>query len=117
VHRHPRVDHRIDEHDVAALDLSVEILEEADALFFLAVARELDEVEVVVDRDRARQVANERNACLQRADEQRLPPGVVAGQVGAELPDAAADLVALEEDLADAPVELDQRAQEAFRSP
>jgi hypothetical protein len=33
------------------------------------------------------------------------------------LSNAGADLVSVEEDLADALVELDQRAQEAFRNP
>jgi hypothetical protein len=117
VHRHPGVDHRVDEDHVAAFDLRVEILEEADALLVDAVARELDEVEAVVDRDRAREVADEGQARLQRADEQRLLAGMVAGQLRAELADARDDLVSVEEDLADAPVELDQRAQEAFRNP
>jgi len=53
MHRHPGVDHGVDEDDVAALDLRIKVLEEADALFVDAVARELDEVEVVVDRDRS----------------------------------------------------------------
>jgi hypothetical protein len=117
VHRHPGVDHGVHQHDVPAGDLRVEVLQEADSLVVLAVARELDEVEVVVDRDGPRQVADERQARLQRADEQRLPAGVVAGQLGAELADAAAELVRIEEDLADALVALDQRAQEAFCSP
>jgi hypothetical protein len=38
-------------------------------------------------------------------------------QLRSELADPGADLVAVEEDLADTLVELDQRAQEAFRSP
>jgi hypothetical protein len=117
VHRHTGVDHRVDEDHVAALDLRVEILQEPDALLVYAVARELDEVEVVVDRDGARQVADERDARLQRADEQRFLSCVVAGQVRGELPDAGTDLVGIEEDLGDALVELDQLAQEAFRNP
>ena len=39
---------------------------------------------------------------LQRADEQRLAARVVARQLGAELAHARADLVGVEEDLADA---------------
>jgi hypothetical protein len=70
-----------------------------------------------VDRHRARQVADERQARFQRADEQRFFACVVAGQLGAELANACDDLVRIEEDLADALVELDQRAQEAFRNP
>jgi len=117
VHRHPGVDHGVQEDDVAALDLRVEVLEEANALFVDPVAGELDEIEVVVDRDRARQVADERDARFQTTDEQRLPAGVVAGQLSAELPNARADLVSIEKDVADALVELDQCAQEAFRNP
>jgi hypothetical protein len=71
----------------------------------------------VVDRDRARQVTDERQARLQRTDEQRLDAGVIAGELRAQLAYARDDLVSIEEDLADAPVELDQRAQEAFRNP
>jgi hypothetical protein len=117
VHGHAGVDHGVHEDDVAALDLGVEVFEEANALLLDAVARELDEVEVVVDRDRAGQVADEREARLQRADEQRFLAGVVAAQLRAELANARDDPVSIEEDVADALVELDQRAQEAFRNP
>jgi hypothetical protein len=117
VHRHAGVDHGVHEHHVAALDLVVEILQEEDAVLVDAGARELDDVEMVVDRHRPREVADERDAGLERADEERFLPCVVLGQLGAELPDARADLVSIEEDLADALVELDQRAQEAFRNP
>ena len=117
VHRHPGVDHGVDEHHVAALDLRVEIFQEADAVLVDPVPRQLDEVEVVMDRDRAREVADERDAGFERADEQWLAVRVVAAQLGAQLPDTRADLVSIEEDLADALVELDQRAQEAFRNP
>jgi hypothetical protein len=117
VHRHSGVDHGIHQYDVAALDLRIKVLQEANALLVDAVARELDEVEVVVDRDRAREVADEREARLQRADKQRFLACVVAGQLRGELPDAGTDLVGIEKDLADALVELDQCAQEAFCNP
>jgi hypothetical protein len=70
-----------------------------------------------VDRDRARQVADERHARFQAADEQRLLSGVVDGQLCAKLANAGDDLVSIEENVADARVELDQCAQEAFRNP
>jgi hypothetical protein len=70
-----------------------------------------------VDRDRPRQVAHERQAGLQRPDEERLRAREVARQLGAEFADARAELTRVEKDLADALVALDQRAQEAFRSP
>jgi hypothetical protein len=71
----------------------------------------------VRDRHGLREVADERDAGLQRADEQRLAPAVVAGQLGAELTDARPDLVCVEEDLADALVLRKQRRQDAFRNP
>jgi hypothetical protein len=71
----------------------------------------------VMDWQRARQIADERHARFQRADKERLLAGVVVRQLCAELPNARADLVRIEKDLADALVELDQCAQEAFRNP
>jgi hypothetical protein len=79
-----------------------------------AVARELDEVEGVVDGDRAREVDDERDAGLERADEQRLPVAVVPGDLGPELSDARSDLRRVEVDLADAGIQL---SQEALRRP
>lgn len=118
VHRQPGVDDRVAEHDVAPLDLGVQVLEEANPVArVLAVAGELDEVERVVDRERARQVADERDARLQRPDEERLAAGVVARELGAELADARADLVGVEEDLADALVQNVVDAQDAFARP
>jgi hypothetical protein len=49
-----------------------------------AVAGQLDEVERVMDRQGARQVGDERDARLQRGDEQRLEAGVVGGDLGSE---------------------------------
>jgi hypothetical protein len=83
----------------------------------LAVPRELDEVERVRDPDGARQVADERDACLQRSHEQRLAAVVVAREVRADLANARADFVRVEEDLADALVVWQERRQDAFRSP
>ena len=108
MHRQPGVDDLFDEHDVATLDVGVEILEEAHLVVAArlggAVARQLDEVERVEDRHRARQVARERDAGLQRADEERLASFVVARQLGAQLLDAGSELVPVEEDFADAVV-------------
>ena len=80
----------------------IEVLQESDAVVVLAVAGELEEVEGVVDGCGPRQVADERDARLQRTDEERLAPGVVACELRADLPDAALDLLGVEEDLADA---------------
>jgi hypothetical protein len=48
-----------------------------------AVAGELDEVQVVRPGDGARQVGEEDEARLERADEEGLPAGVVAVDLGA----------------------------------
>jgi hypothetical protein len=69
-----------------------------------AVARELDEIESVLDRERARQVGEEDDARLQRADEDRLATRVVAADLGAELAYARAELSGRQVDLADARV-------------
>jgi hypothetical protein len=80
-----------------------------------AVPGQLDEVERMVDRQGPREVGDERDAGLQRPDQERLPAGVVARDLGGELVDAGTDLVGVEEDLADPVVQQD--GQDAFRSP
>jgi hypothetical protein len=82
-----------------------------------AVAGELDEVERMMDRHRAREVADERDARLQAPDEHRFPAREVACDVGAQLSHTRSDLVGVEEDLADALVESCRPGQDAFRSP
>jgi hypothetical protein len=82
-----------------------------------AVAGELDEVERVGDRQRPREVDDERDAGLQGADEERLAVGVVARDLGAELVDAGAELGSVQVDLADALVAWGTGGQLAFRSP
>jgi hypothetical protein len=65
------------------------------------VAGQLDEVDLVRERDRAREVGEEDEARLQQRDEQELAALVVARDLPAELVDAAAQLLRAEEDLAD----------------
>jgi hypothetical protein len=65
------------------------------------VAGELDEVDRVRDRDRAREVGQEDEARLQQRDEQQLAAGVSARDVRAELADAGLQLLGGEEDVAD----------------
>jgi hypothetical protein len=77
---------------MAAGDLRVQILEQADAGVAALVgagrvARELDEIEAVVDRQCAGQVRDEDDARLERRDEQWLPPFVVTGDLAPELAD------------------------------
>lgn len=51
------------------------------------VARELDEVQAMVDPERARQVGDEDDAGLERRDEQRLSALVVTGDLAPEFAD------------------------------
>jgi hypothetical protein len=105
VERQARVDHVLDDEHVAAGDLRVEVLEQADPRVAAGgragVAGELDEVELVGDRQRAREVGDEDEARLQGGDEQRLPAGVVTGELGAELLDPRRDLLGREVGLSD----------------
>ncbi len=102
----PRVDDVLDDDQVAAFELGVEILEQADSVRAARldagpVAGQLDEVDGVDDRQRAREVGEEDQARLQRADEQRLAAGVVARDLGAELTDACRELLGGEVDVAE----------------
>ena len=103
---------------MAAVDLGVEVLQEPDLVVAAGVgepvAGELDEVEVVRDGDRARQVGDERDARLQRPDQERLAASEVARDLLAQLAYARVDLVGVEVDLADPFVE---SRQEAFFRP
>jgi hypothetical protein len=109
VQRQPGVDDVLDDHHVPVVDAGVEVLDEPDrgraARLVGRVAGELDEVDMVEDRDRTRQVGEEDEARLQGCDEERLPAFVVGGDLGAELVDAGCDLSGGEVDLADARVE------------
>jgi hypothetical protein len=100
------VDDVLDDQDVAAGDLLVEVFQEADpgvaaGVGIGTVRGELDEVEGVRDRDRSREVGDEDEARLQRRDEQRLAAVVVANDLAPELADARRQLLAREVDLAD----------------
>jgi hypothetical protein len=66
-----------------------------------AVAGELDEVEVVQDRQRPREIRDEDEARLERTDEERLGVRVVARDVRAELADTRPNLRCGEVDLAE----------------
>jgi hypothetical protein len=67
-----------------------------------AVAGELDEVERMRDRDRAREVGEEDEARLERPDEQRLTALEVARDLRAQLGYPRGQLAGREVDLADA---------------
>jgi hypothetical protein len=66
-----------------------------------AVPGELNEVESVQERDGAGEVDGEDDTRLERGDEQRLAPRVVARYLRTELGNARGDLLAREVDLAD----------------
>ena len=91
--REARVDDVLDEQHVAALERDVEILQEPDAASAAAasVRRELDDVELVVEGQRAREVGEEDGARLERRDEQREHGRRTSAAIAvAELGDAAA---------------------------
>jgi hypothetical protein len=107
VERQTRIDDVLDDEGVAPDELGVEVFQETDPGVAARVcpggiARELDEVEPMMDRDGAREVGNEDDARLQRRDEQRLEPFVVTRDVTAELADARAQLPGGEVNLAEA---------------
>ncbi len=87
-----------------SVDAEVEVLQQPDlpaAATVPVVAGERDEVEVVDDRRRPREVGEKNDGRLERADEDRLEPVVVAGDLGAELLDPGKDLLPGKVDLAD----------------
>jgi hypothetical protein len=65
------------------------------------VAGQLDEIDLMLDRDRAREVGEKDEARLQERDQQQLAVLVVPRDLRTQLLDAAAQLVRAEEDLAD----------------
>jgi hypothetical protein len=107
----PGVDDVLDNDDVPVLDTRIQVLDEPDRRrptgLVGRVAGELDEVDVVQDPDRARQVGEEDEARLQGRDQDRLATFVVGGDLGAQFGDAGGDLVGGEVDLADARVTRD----------
>jgi hypothetical protein len=68
------------------------------------VAGQLDEVDLVRDRDRPREVGEEDEARLQQRDKQQVAVSVVTRDLGTELGDASLDLLGREKDLTDAGV-------------
>ena len=100
------IDDVLDDEHVAPVNTGVEVLQKPHAGRLRAVSvavvrRELDEVEVVEDRDRAREVGKEDKARLERRDEQRLEAAVVGRNLRSEFRDPASNLVPAEVDLAD----------------
>jgi hypothetical protein len=71
------------------------------------VAGQLDEVDCVMDRDRAREVGEEDEARFQQRDQEQVAALVVPRDLGAELADARLQLVRRQEDVADPAVDVD----------
>ena len=87
---------------MAADDGRIQVFQEPHGARVPARVRgELEEVDAVRDRQGAREIGEKDGAGLERRDEQRLAAGIRLGQLGAELVDAAADLVAGQIDLPD----------------
>jgi hypothetical protein len=104
VERQARVDHVLDDQNVAARDLGVEVLQEPDAgmsagVGACGVAGELHEVEGMVDRQSPGEIGEEDDAGLERRNQQRLEPRVVAGDLPPELVDTRLQLLAPEVDV------------------
>jgi hypothetical protein len=68
------------------------------------VARQLDEVDLVRNRDRPREVREEDEARLEQRDEQQITVGVILGDLRAELAHARVKLLRGQENVADAGV-------------
>jgi len=68
------------------------------------VPGELDELDLVRNRDRPREVGEKDDARFEQRDEQQLALGVVVRDLRAELLDASTKLLRREEDLSDAVV-------------
>ena len=108
IERQSSVDHVLDDEHVPALDRRLQVLEQAGVLAvgLPVVASQLEEVELVRDGHRPREVGQEHEARLQRRDEEWVFAHVVAGDVGAELSDACGDLGGGEVDLPDSRIGL-----------
>jgi hypothetical protein len=121
VERQTGVDDVLDDDDVTAGDLGVEILEQPDARVTAlvgagGVARELEEVEAVRDAKRTGEVGDEDDARLERCDEQRLASVVVARELAPELTDARVQLLPREVDGAEARAAAYDASSSRYRS-
>ena len=106
IERQPGVDDVFDDDHVAAGDLRVEVLEQPDASMTAGVctrgvARQLDEVDLVRDVERTREIRQEDEARLQRGDEEGLAAVVVGRDLTAELSDPRLQLLTREVDLSE----------------
>ena len=98
----PGIDHVFDDQHMTLDDGGVEILEQPHSgpAPGARVGRELEEVDLMRDRQRAGEIGEEDDARLEGRDKERIPPLVRGRELFAELADAAGDLLAGEVDLA-----------------
>ena len=100
--------------------LGVEVLDDADDAAGLGgrpVARHRHEVDLDGQVDGPGQVGEERERALEDAHEQRRPVGVVGGDLGAELGDPRLELLAGDDDLAEAADRRSPRRRDATGRP
>ena len=102
--RQPRVDDVLDHQDVLVGYRSIEVLDDADDAGGRgrgSVGGDRHEIELARHGQLAGEVGNEQHGALEDAEQQNLPPRVVAGDLGANLRDALLDLLLGEQHLAD----------------
>src|SRR5580704_4053109 len=104
VERQAAVDDVLDDEDAAALELGVEVLDDADdaaGLGRAAVRAHGHEVDVDRQLDRPAQIAQEEHGALEDGDEERGLVYVVPGDLGAQLGDTGRQLLLVDEEGAD----------------
>src|SRR4051812_35124428 len=105
--RQARVDDVLDHQHVAAAQVDVEVLDDADdtaGLGGAAVGRHGHEVELDGQINGAGEIAHEHEGALEHTDEQRRPPGVVGRDLAPQFLNALLELLLGDHDLAE-PVE------------
>ena len=116
VHRQAGVDDVDRDEHVAAADVAVEILDESHAALAAVERLELDEVQLVRKRHRAREIDGEDEAAAKRDDEHEVAAVVVARDLGAELACARKELARRQVGLARAHEARSTRSRSASRS-
>ena len=107
--RQARVDDVLDDEDVPALDVDVEVLENphnSRGVGRRAVARDGHEVDLARHRQMAHEVGQEEDGALEDADEEQVAACVVGGDLRAELGDPPLERRLLDQDLRDRLLEL-----------
>ena len=96
VQRDAAVENVLDEDDVAALDVLIQVLVDlhgAGGRGLVAVGRHGHEIDRARNGDAAHQVGHEHKAALEHADEQRLTAVKIPGNLGTQLRRARLDLL------------------------